>query len=43
MQIIDVDQSGTVSFEEFALWWIAGREGAPDNLAANIAGYLQKT
>ena len=29
VKIIDADGNGQISFDEFALWWIAGREGAP--------------
>lgn len=34
VKIIDADGSGAISFDEFALWWLAGREGAPDALGS---------
>lgn len=43
VKIIDSDGNGTINFSEFALWWLAGREGAPDNLGAQLSNWIAKT
>ena len=32
VKIIDADGNGEITFDEFAVWWIAGRAGAPEGL-----------
>lgn len=32
VKIIDSDGNGQITFDEFAYWWIGGREGAPEGL-----------
>lgn len=32
VKIIDANGDNQITFDEFALWWIAGREGAPQGL-----------
>ena len=39
--IIDTDGSGTVSFDEFGLWWIAGRQGAPDRFGRELSKWIE--
>ena len=36
---IDTDGNGTISFDEFAIWFIGGKEGSPD-LGDKLSGYL---
>lgn len=39
LQVIDLDGSGAISFEEFAVWFIGGKEGI-ENLSDKLSGYL---
>lgn len=39
VKIIDTDGNGQITFDEFALWWIAGREGASES----FKNYLMET
>ena len=43
VKIIDADGNGTISFDEFACWWIAGREGAPDKFNSQLAIWIAET
>lgn len=36
---IDTDGNGTISFDEFAVWFIGGKEGSPD-IGDKLQGYL---
>lgn len=43
VRIIDSDGNGQITFDEFALWWIGGREGAPDGLGNQLANFMAKS
>ena len=40
VKIIDADGNGEITFDEFANWWIGGREGAPDGLGNQLASFM---
>ncbi|CDW78300.1 calmodulin-like protein 3 [Stylonychia lemnae] len=42
-KIIDSDGNGQITFDEFALWWIGGREGAPEGLGSQLATFMANT
>ena len=42
-KIIDSDGNGQITFDEFALWWIGGREGAPEGLGNQLANFMANT
>lgn len=42
LKSIDTDKSGTITFDEFAVWWIGGKEGAPENFGKSMATFVQK-
>jgi hypothetical protein len=43
VKIIDSDGNGQITFDEFALWWIGGREGAPEGLGGQLASFMAKS
>jgi hypothetical protein len=42
LEQIDADGSGTISFDEFAVWFIGGKEGA-SGLSDKLSGYLSSS
>ena len=43
MDVIDADKSGTISFEEFALWFIGGKEGTPNAFGGQLGTFMTST
>ena len=43
VKIIDADGNGEITFDEFALWWISGREGAPSGLGNQLASFMAQS
>ncbi len=43
MKDIDTDGSGQVSFDEFAIWFIGGREGTPAGVGGKVSNLLSSS
>lgn len=43
MDVIDSDGNGTISFDEFALWFIGGKEGTPSGMSGQLTNFLTST
>lgn len=43
MEDIDSDGNGTVSYDEFADWFIGGKEGTPVGVTSRVSNFLGST
>ena len=43
VKIIDANGDGEITFDEFANWWIGGREGAPDAFGSSMGNFMAKS
>lgn len=43
MKDIDTDGSGEITFDEFAVWFIGGREGTPQGMGGQIGSILSQS
>jgi Ca2+-binding EF-hand superfamily protein len=40
LKAIDTDGNGQITFDEFASWWIGGREGTPEGFGSTISNLM---
>lgn len=43
LKCIDANGDGQITFDEFASWWIGGKEGSPAGFGSSIVKFVQDT